>query len=289
MMKNSDYDRKAIQEAWNYFAERVKTDEDAADIFFRLSNEGGRMCDCAFPDLKREAGSRLYKCPNCKLKKSFTSGTLLAGTTRLRAWAAMIWFKELKIPISACALSRLTGVAQSTGLNIHRKVNMVVESEMGLEAIEIDAEMLSEVIIKRSTTSEALSHPRSEVIADEENDDNDSDDNSDKGESAKKKRRLDFALVSFDVKRLSIQAIEFIRDHFQGVSARCVQLYLAALWCASDSVRWQSGSLLRACMDHPPISYAAVLKYSSGQILRIMPELAEPPAPQIAAACVWLS
>lgn len=249
-----------IQKAWQYFCERIKTDEDAAELFFTWYKRRGGKCKCKKPDYStRKYGERFFKCPKCNRKVYFTSGTLLSGATRLRAWAAAIWFKELKIPISALTLSQLTGVAQSTGLNIHRKINMVINSEIDDTALEVDAQLFADVIIRRCTGSYAKAHPRDEVAYEGD------------AEGTKTRRNIDFSSLAAGVLKLSTQALRFIHNRFQGVSARCIQLYLATLWSIVDTEKWPPGSILDACLSHRAITYQEVLTFQSGLNLRMMP------------------
>lgn len=38
-------------------------------------------------------------------------------------------------------------------------------------------------------------------------------------------------------------AMKFIRHHYQGVSRKCLQLYLATFWCCVDKISWKEGDL----------------------------------------------
>jgi hypothetical protein len=67
---------------------------------------------------------------SCKREVWFTAGTLLSGVSRLRAWMAVIWFKEWGVAVSSLRISKLLDIAQSTALNINKKVAIALEAQM---------------------------------------------------------------------------------------------------------------------------------------------------------------
>ena len=66
-------------------------------------------------------------------------------------------------------------------------------------------------------------------------------------------------------------AIEFIRQHFQGVSRKCLQLYLATFWCCIDKVSWKEGALISLFLEQPPFGRNALANYVSPLLLRLPP------------------
>ncbi len=64
-------------------------------------------------------------------------------------------------------------------------------------------------------------------------------------------------------------AIAFIREHFQGVSRKCLQLYLAIFWYCADRKTWKEGALFSAFLDQPPLGRSALINYVSPHLLKM--------------------
>ncbi len=64
-------------------------------------------------------------------------------------------------------------------------------------------------------------------------------------------------------------AITFIRKYFQGVSRKCLQLYLAIFWYCVDQKTWKEGVLLSAFLDQPPLGRSALINYVSPHLLKM--------------------
>ncbi|CAN5347987.1 hypothetical protein BH11CYA1_BH11CYA1_37910 [soil metagenome] len=250
-----------FSEAWSKFNEVITSDEDAADAIFQfLQQENEIDCGCAQPQILRERGERCFNCKTCKSEVWFTAGTLFAGVSRLRAWMAAVWFKEWGVAVSSLRLSRLLDIAQSTALNINKKVAIAVVSQMDEAAMRIDPRRFSDVIFRRSRHTPADEHPRSE-LPDETVLDVDS------------RRRIDLTnfQLSSSTQQVTVSiaiaaAIAFIRKYFHGVSHKYLQVYLGAFWCHSDRIKWNQGMVLRACLKHQPISYLDLLHYEAPEI-----------------------
>ena len=248
-----------LNEAWSKFNEQITCDEDAADAIFQSLLQSNEVdCGCAHPQIIRESGERSFYCLTCKREVWFTAGTLFAGVSRLRAWMAAVWFKEWGVTVSSLRLSRLLDIAQSTALNINKKVSIALVSQMDEGALRIDPRRFSDVIFKRSRHTPADEHPRSELEFDSY-------------EEPGRIRDLGNLPLSNSAQQLTVTmviaaAIAFIRKYFHGVSHKYLQVYLGAFWCHSDRVTWNQGTVLRACLKHPPISDIQLLHYKAPEI-----------------------
>jgi hypothetical protein len=255
-------------EAWSLFRDHITSDADAADAIFQAMLHNNEIdCGCSLPQILRDQGARSFYCVSCKREIWFTAGSLFAGASRLRAWMAAIWFQEWGVAVSSLRLSRLLDIAQSTALNINKKVAIALVDEMDTEAVTIDPRRFSDVIFKRSRQTPADEHPRAELPDSFEPDytfevpDMPSD----------RARNLnDFGLAS-TTQQLSAAmtiaaAIAFIRQYFHGVSSKYLQVYLGAFWCHSDRRTWAPGAVLRVCIKHPPISNFDLLHYKVPEI-----------------------
>ncbi len=72
-----------------------------------------------------------------------------------------------------------------------------------------------------------------------------------------------------EVERLMVGAIKFLREHYQGISRKYLQNYLAAYWCRMDRKRWPPGSLMQACLRQGPIRDKEIRCYVSPLCVRI--------------------
>lgn len=259
IMNNPEDQDARFLKVWKAFRKAVKNDNAAADMIYRsLRSDGQIKCSCSKPSIKRKRGSRFYVCLNCKHKYWFTSGTLFEGAYRLRAWLAAVWFRERGIAVSSSALAKLLDIAQSTALNIQKKVSLVLYEQMSAEGPVIAISKLVDLIIKRSKDSPASCHPSVEVQPLEEAD----------------------VVSSFDRDALPMmpmscseqivgQVLYFVRSYFHGVSLKYLQLYIVAFCCFRPDSKWGSRSILQVCLAHAPINYGELMEFSSPKLLRI--------------------
>ncbi len=66
-----------------------------------------------------------------------------------------------------------------------------------------------------------------------------------------------------------VPIVNFIRDHYHGISRKYVQPYLACYGCIRDRKRWRRGALLRACVRSSPIPYSEVIAFVSPPLVQI--------------------
>ena len=64
-------------------------------------------------------------------------------------------------------------------------------------------------------------------------------------------------------KELSIpeEFVRFVKDFFQGVGRKNLQLYAVLQWLCRDRKQWPRGSLLKFCVSSPYVSYDEILEY----------------------------
>lgn len=282
-MPTNRADDKLFVEAWQSFNEEVPSDQAAADYLYEsLVIYNKIACACDQPKIIHKPGDRFYSCQNCKKVSWVTSGTLFAGVVKLRAWLGLVWLKERGVTISAVRFSRLFEIAQSTALNIQKRLGMVLETHLDNSTSVIPAQMLSQIIIKRSKETPAQAHPRAEFVASADPisefhsfyqwfNDNSEQELADvvsaylQSCDSMVASSLTVAAVCAAIRG----AITYIRFNFHGVSRKCLQLYLASFWCHVDRVRWSHGAILLACLEHPPIRYKAIVEYVSPRAVRI--------------------
>ncbi|MBA4075335.1 MAG: hypothetical protein C0508_09845 [Cyanobacteria bacterium PR.023] len=270
-MNNTEDQDAIFSRVWKAFRKAVRSDSAAADMIYRSLRADRRIkCSCSKPKIKRKRGTRFYVCLGCKSKYWFTSGTLFEGAYRLRAWLAAVWFKERGVAISSSALAVLLDIAQSTALNIQKKVSLVIYRQMDDDAPVFSVARLVAAIIKRSKDSPASCHPRAEVEL----------------TKTAGTATIDVDTAALDVgttvpdgdtqvlplsvsEPLAYQILYFLRQFFHGVSRKYLQLYVVAFCCHRANSRWEKNSILRACLKHPPISYEQLLEFSSPPYLKV--------------------
>ena len=255
---NTEDQEVIFARAWKAFCRAVKSDNAAADMIFRSLRADGRIrCSCSRSKIKRNRGARFYVCMNCKSKYWFTSGTLFEGASCLRAWLAAVWFKDKGIAVSSSALAKLVDVAQSTALNMQKKVSLVIYEAMSDDAPVVGIARLVDAIIKRSKDTPASCHPRVELETPAE-------DATDVAEESSQ------TLLPMCVSApLTGQILFFLRYFFHGVSRKYLQLYVVAYCCYGTDSKWEKGSVLKACLKHAPIHYEQLLNFSSPQFLKV--------------------
>lgn len=263
-MNNTEDQDAIFSRVWKAFRKAVRSDSAAADMIYRSLRADGRIkCSCSKPKIKRKRGTRFYVCLGCKSKYWFTSGTLFEGAHRLRAWLAAVWFKERGVAISSSALAVLLEIAQSTALNIQKKVSLVIYRQMDDDAPVFSITRLVAAIIKRSKDSPASCHPRAEVELTKA--------------AGTATLEVDTTGPGGDTQVLPLavseplayQILYFLRQFFHGVSRKYLQLYVVAFCCHRANSRWEKNSILQACLKHPPISYEQLLEFSSPPFLKI--------------------
>lgn len=277
-------DDQMFSEAWQAFNQEVPNDSAAVDFLYdSLVIYNKIACACRQPQIFHMPGERFYSCRNCKKVSWVTSGTLFAGVVKLRAWLALVWLKERGITISAMRFSRLLEIAQSTALNIQKRLGMVVQEKLDDSSPGVPAQVLASIIIKRSKETPAQAHPRAELANDTTSDHpfvsldewmnsafHETDLRSAIADFLKNRDPQHASSISYESIVSAIDAaIAYIRTHFQGVSGKCLQLYLASFWCHFDRVRWSNGAILLACIEHAPISYQEMFSFVSPPLVKI--------------------
>jgi hypothetical protein len=275
---------KLFSEAWQTFNEEVPNDSAAVDFLYDSLVIFNKIeCACRQPQIIHMPGDRFYSCRNCKKVSWVTSGTLFTGVVKLRAWLALVWLKERGITISAMRFSRLLEIAQSTALNIQKRLGMVVQEKLDDSSPGVPAQLLASIIIKRSKETPAQAHPRAELASDITSEHPfvsfDEWMNSSSHETDLSSVIADFlrnrdpqhaGSISYESIVTAVgAAIAYIRTHFQGVSGKCLQLYLASFWCHLDRARWSNGAILLACIEHAPISYQEIFSFVSPPLVKI--------------------
>jgi hypothetical protein len=143
-------------------------------------------------------------------------------------------------------------------LNIQKKVSLVLYRQMDDNASVFSIERLIDSIIKRSKDTPASCHPSAEVDLSKEGADG-----------------AVFNLGAQVILPLSVSAPlagqigYFLRQFFHGVSRKYLQLYVVAFCCYRPESRWEKRTILRACLQHPPIRYGELLEFSSPNLLKV--------------------
>lgn len=283
-MSTNPIEDDMFAEAWQAFNDEVPSDSAAVDYLYdSLVIYNKIECTCRQPQIIHMTGERFYSCRNCKKVSWVTSGTLFTGVVKLRAWLALVWLKERGITISAMRFSRLLEIAQSTALNIQKRIGMVLQENIDDSSFAIPAQVLASIIIKRSKETPAQAHPRAELASDN-NSDHPFSSLSEQMNSTSQETDLSSVIADFlsnkspqhagfisceSIVRAIGAAIAHIRTYFQGVSAKCLQLYLASFWCQLDRMRWANGAILLACIEHAPISYQEMFSFVSPPLVKI--------------------
>lgn len=149
---------------WAQFNNQFPTEEDCLEEVYKRANDGGMLkCHhCGNKDIERDYGQRTFTCLSCKKTSWFTAGTFFHHMKLARAWLGAIWLMDHGQTISSLRFQKLAGIAYSSALNIFKKLTMVIESEMGEDAIAVSSSFFSPLVGKRSRETPARAHPLAE-------------------------------------------------------------------------------------------------------------------------------
>ncbi len=145
------------------FNNNFKTEDECLAEIYRAAKEAGllRCRYCRKAHARRISGSRWLKCSNCKILTSLTARTLFHGIRLARPWLVAIWFMEHGVVLSSVQLHKLAGIAQSSALNILRKITTAIRENMK-NSVEAPSELFYEVLCRRSRETPARKHPQAE-------------------------------------------------------------------------------------------------------------------------------
>ena len=143
---------EAIHACWSEFNELFPNDKDCLEELYRridASSIGKRQC-CLTANVQEQDGGRSVKCKSCGQKTWLTAGTFFHRIKRPKAWLGAIWFMEHGLILSSSRFHKLASIAQSSALQIFKKIAMVIQSHMDEEALSIDSSCFCPVFCKRS-------------------------------------------------------------------------------------------------------------------------------------------
>lgn len=72
---------------------------------------------------------------------------------------------------------------------------------------------------------------------------------------------------------VALTLINFIKDFFQCIGRKNLQLYSVLEWISKDRKRWSPGSLLNLCASSRRITYEEILEYVTPLAFLVVPEL----------------
>lgn len=258
----------AVLIAWKKFSKKYKREEDCIEALYQMlhKQQAVRCGNCAASDLERPFGKRLGTCRTCRKEVSITAGTFFDSIRKVRPWLAAIWFLEQGVSISTNRFHKLLGIAYSTAWMMHRKISFVLNSWMDTEnqALVVDSQRFAPAICKRSRETPANQHPHAEKTAIKT-----------QVKNGQSRLRISLLEQHFARKRGaeadSIPDARLLREAFHGVSWKYLQIYLAVLWCQSDTARWSSGCLFEALSGFRRVYDSEILQFISPLFVRVMP------------------
>lgn len=138
------------------------TEKDCIEELYKRANEEGlsKCRYCEKQTIERQYGERTVWCTDCRKKTWITSGTFFHGIRAVKPWLAAIWFMENGIILSSSKFHKMIGIAQSSALNIFKKVTTVLEQRM--QETKVSSGLFVGIFCKRSRETPAREHPVSE-------------------------------------------------------------------------------------------------------------------------------
>lgn len=153
-------------EFWQQFNDEFPTEKHCVEaLLMKTHMEQVYSCtNCGSRLKKRDLGSRMIRCSDCKRHTWLLAGTFFHHIKLARPWLAAIWLMEHGVAISACRFHKLLGIAYSTAWNIFKKLTTVIQTEMKEAAVSVPSSEFSILICRRSRETPAGSHPLEEQI-----------------------------------------------------------------------------------------------------------------------------
>lgn len=155
-------EEERIVEALREFNAKFPTEKDCMEKLCALlgASEFIKCRYCGSLDIKRSYGSRVVLCNTCGRKTWITGGTFFHRIRTARPWLMAIYLMESGIALSSSKFHKLIGIAQSSALQIFKKITTVLERQM--EERKIPSKQFRELFCKRSRETSARKHPVSE-------------------------------------------------------------------------------------------------------------------------------
>ncbi|MBY0360089.1 MAG: hypothetical protein K2W82_18955 [Candidatus Obscuribacterales bacterium] len=162
------------------------------ELYRRIQKEQHLKCFNCRNKIKKEYGKRMTKCEHCHKEIWFTAGTFFNRIKLARPWLIAFWLIERGLLLSSSGFHRLIGIAQSTALNIFKKIMTVVQQTMSEDSLPVSSSEFSPIYCKRSYETQARNHPRTEeeTKEEEEEEDGDNDENGDEDNRDRKNKNI---------------------------------------------------------------------------------------------------
>lgn len=157
-----DQQESSLPGCWKYFEQTYPTDE--ACIVAILENVYGQewqICGrCQRSNTHLEKNYRALKCDDCGHTTWPLANTFFCKVRRIKAYVGAIWLLQNGFAVSSFQFHKLANIAQSTALNIFKKVAIIIENTM--ERATLPSTCFDEAIGKRSKETPARLHPTAE-------------------------------------------------------------------------------------------------------------------------------
>ncbi len=150
--------------AWARFNRQFPTEKDCLEEIYKIANSRQlfRCHHCGTSAIDRGYGSRMMTCKHCKKVSWITAGTFFNRMRVAKPWLFAIRLMEDGLVISSSKLHKLTGIAQSSALDLLRKLTVVIRGQMGEDAPRVPSVLFLPVFRKRSRETPARAHPAAE-------------------------------------------------------------------------------------------------------------------------------
>ena len=154
--------RAYLQSLLQVFDSLYPTDEDCVEELFRIARCGTVQCrHCNGTRLRRERGSRFFKCLDCNRQTYFTAGTFFARIRAVKATVFSICLMEVGVEFNSSEIHWLTSVSYDTAWKLSKRLSIVIRSRMNKYDLVSSSEFVK-LFARRSSQTPAGEHPRSE-------------------------------------------------------------------------------------------------------------------------------
>ena len=116
---------------WAEFNILFPTEQHCLEEIYRRAAQELLKCRwCESQDIEKRLGDRVVRCRRCKKETWLTAGSFFHRMRSAKAWLAAIWLMERGVIVSSSGFHKLVGIAQSSALELFKKIATVIQSHM---------------------------------------------------------------------------------------------------------------------------------------------------------------
>lgn len=154
-----------LKERFGKFSQNLNSDEQCVEEIIAIAKFDSKNCkECGSRKVTRILGESVVSCQMCSTETDLFDGTFFDGMQIPFAYLSAFWIRKEQIGISVNRFADLVGIAQSTAVDIFRKLDTVILEALMDEANFADSQIFVEIFSKRSSETPAREEPNKEPV-----------------------------------------------------------------------------------------------------------------------------